>query len=237
MEEATQKIEFKNTKSKRLQFPIFISGILLLSFIGLMLSCEVSKKTEMKNEITVQSLQLILIGGPGAGKGTQAAKISEKHGIPHISTGEMLREEVASGSALGGQVKAVMERGDLVGDSTILKLIETRLKQPDCEKGFILDGFPRTLEQAKGLEPILKKRGNPHIKVLLLEVSDGEMMKRLLSRKRADDTEETINNRIEKYHNETVDAIQYYERKGNLFRIDGEQSIEDVFAEIEEALE
>lgn len=184
----------------------------------------------------MQPLQLILIGGPGAGKGTQADKLKEKYGIAHISTGEMLREEVARGSELGMQVKAVMERGDLVADSTILKLIEERLKQPDCQKGFILDGFPRTLEQAQGLEPILRRRGSPNVKVLLLEVSDGEMMKRLLARKRADDTEETIKNRIQKYHSETTEAIGYYEQKGVLIRIDGEQPIEEVFAEIEEAL-
>jgi adenylate kinase len=149
----------------------------------------------------------------------------------------MLREEVAKGSELGKRVAAVMERGDLVADSIILRLIDERLKQPDCEKGFILDGFPRTLEQAEGLEPILQKRGNADVKVLLLEVSDGEMTKRLLGRERADDTEETIKNRIQKYHNETVEAIEYYEKKGNLIRIDGEQSIEDVFAEIAGALE
>lgn len=186
---------------------------------------------------TGQPLQIILIGGPGAGKGTQAAKIKEKYGIPHISTGEILREEVAKNTPLGMQVKEVMERGELVADSIILALVEKRLKQPDCQKGFILDGFPRTLTQAQGLEPILQKRGHPGLKVILLEVSDGEMMKRLLARKRADDTEETIKNRIAKYHAETVDAIRYYEEKGLLSRIDGEQSIEDVFADIEAELE
>ena len=184
-----------------------------------------------------QPLQVILIGGPGAGKGTQAAKIKEKYGIPHISTGEILREEVAKGTSLGMQVKEVMERGELVADSIILTLVENRLKQPDCRNGFILDGFPRTLAQAQGLEPILQKRGHPGLKVILLEVSDREMMQRLLARKRADDTEETIKNRIAKYHAETVDAIRYYEEKGLLSRIDGEQSIEDVFADIDADLE
>lgn len=184
-----------------------------------------------------QPLQIILIGGPGAGKGTQAAKIKEKYGIPHISTGEILRDEVAKNTPLGMQVEEVMERGELVADSIILALVESRLKQPDCQKGFILDGFPRTLTQAQGLEPILQKRGQPGLKVILLEVSDGEMMQRLLARKRADDTEETIKNRIAKYHAETVEAIRYYEEKGLLSRIDGEQSIEDVFADIEDDLE
>lgn len=185
----------------------------------------------------MQPLQLILIGGPGAGKGTQADKIKEKYAIPHISTGQMLRDEVAKDSELGMQVKAVMERGDLVADSTILRLIEERLKQPDCKAGFILDGFPRTLAQAQGLEPILQKRGDSTVKVLLLEVSDQEMMNRLLARKRADDTEDTIKHRIEKYHSETAEAIDYYAQNGNLIRINGEQSIDEVFGEIVEVLE
>jgi adenylate kinase len=216
-----------------------IPGVMTVFFL-LILSCGGGEQNEMQSgarEKPAQLLQLIIIGGPGAGKGTQAAGIKEKYGVAHISTGEMLREEVAKGSELGKRVAAVMERGDLVADSIILRLIDERLKQPDCEKGFILDGFPRTLEQAEGLEPILQKRGNADVKVLLLEVSDGEMTKRLLGRERADDTEETIKNRIQKYHNETVEAIEYYEKKGNLIRIDGEQSIEDVFAEIAGALE
>lgn len=217
------------------------SLIILALFALWTLACNGGGQGEPQQVRTVhparQPLQVILIGGPGAGKGTQAAKIKEKYGIPHISTGEILREEVAKGTPLGMQVKAVMERGELVADSIILTLVENRLKQPDCRDGFILDGFPRTLAQAQGLEPILQKRGHPALKVILLEVSDGEMMQRLLARKRADDTEETIKNRIAKYHAETVEAIRYYEGKGLLSRIDGEQSIEDVFADIDADLE
>jgi len=221
-------------KMKRLAI---IMGVALYLFTAV--SCEGGEKSETQIAETksMQPLQLILIGGPGAGKGTQAEKIKEKYGIAHISTGQMLRDEVAKGSELGMQVKEVMERGDLVADNTILKLIEERLKQPDCKAGFILDGFPRTLAQAQGLEPILQRRGDPNIKMLLLEVSDQEMMNRLLARKRADDTEETIKNRIEKYHSETTEAIDYYAQQGNLIRISGEQSIEDVFGEIEKVLE
>lgn len=202
-------------------------------------SCGEGEKfeTQTAEMQSMQPLQLILIGGPGAGKGTQADKIKEKYAIPHISTGQMLRDEVAKDSELGMQVKAVMERGDLVADSTILRLIEERLKQPDCKAGFILDGFPRTLAQAQGLEPILQKRGDSTVKVLLLEVSDQEMMNRLLARKRADDTEDTIKHRIEKYHSETAEAIDYYAQNGNLIRINGEQSIDEVFGEIVEVLE
>jgi adenylate kinase len=221
-----------------MKFLLIIPGVVMVFFL-LIVSCGRGEQTEKQASSggqSVQSLQLIIIGGPGAGKGTQAKQIKEKYGVAHISTGEMLRAEVAGGSELGKRVEAVMERGDLVADSIILRIIEKRLEQPDCQKGFILDGFPRTLEQAQGLEPILQKRGNADIRVLLLEVSDGEMTKRLLARERADDTEETIKNRIQKYHDETVDAIAYYEKKSSLIRINGEQSIEEVFAEIEEIL-
>lgn len=222
-----------------MRLAIYLPPTFLLCFTIFVVSCG-GEQREAQAESSEQSaspLQLIIIGGPGAGKGTQAEKIKERYGMAHISTGQMLRDEVAKGSELGMQVKAVMERGDLVADSTILRLIEERLKQPDCKAGFILDGFPRTLAQAQGLEPILQKRGDPNMKVLLLEVSDQEMMNRLLARKRADDTEETINHRIEKYHSETADAIDYYAQKGSLIRINGEQSIEDVFGEIEKVLE
>lgn len=181
-------------------------------------------------------MQLIIIGGPGAGKGTQATRIKEHYGIAHISTGDMLRSEVAAGTELGKKVEAVMARGDLVADDIILKLIEKRLQQPDCEKGFILDGFPRTLEQARSLSPILEASGQSHINVLLLEVSDQEMTRRMLARGRADDTEETIKNRIAKFHSETGDAIDYYQRQQVLTRINGEQSIEAVTRDIFENL-
>lgn len=181
-------------------------------------------------------MQLILIGGPGAGKGTQAQKIQHTLGIPHISTGEMLRDEVARGSELGNEVKETMKRGGLVSDATMLKLVENRLNNPDCKRGFILDGFPRTLNQAKGLQAILERRGNTSLKVLLLNISDHEMTKRLLSRKRADDTEQTIENRIQKFHRETADTIAYYQERGNLVRINGEQNIHEVAAAIAKAL-
>lgn len=183
-----------------------------------------------------ETMRLILIGGPGAGKGTQAKRIKEVYGIPHISTGQILRDEVAKGSELGNQVKGIMGRGELVADEIILNLIENRLKLPDSKKGFILDGFPRTLEQAEGLEPILKRRGVTSVKVLLLNISDDEILKRLMSRGRADDTEETIANRIQKFHNETQDAIDYYNERADLVRINGEQEIDAVAAEIVQVL-
>ncbi len=208
---------------------------MLALLVFVLYSCgggDTSQQQEDTAQIKSETLQLILIGGPGAGKGTQAKQIKEAFNIAHISTGQILRDEVAKGSELGNMVKGIMERGELVEDKIILNLIENRLKEPDCESGFILDGFPRTLEQAEELEPILERRGDTSLKVLLLAVSDEELTKRLLSRGRADDTEETIKNRIQKFHNETADAIEYYQKKGNLIRINGEQGIEAVAAEI-----
>lgn len=213
--------------------------LIMLSFIITLLSGCAGEQQDTAGagkHAATGTLQIILIGGPGAGKGTQAAKISEKFGIPHISTGQILRDEVAKGTDLGRRVGAVMQRGELVADSIILRLVEQRLQAPDAQKGFILDGFPRTLAQAQGLEPILERRGDTRLKVILLEVSDEEMLNRLLSRGRADDTPETIQRRIQKYHSETADAIQYDAQKGQLIRINGEQSIEAVAADIENAL-
>lgn len=212
-----------------------LSGILLL-LITILWGCGSGDSGSPDPAAAAVPLQLILIGGPGAGKGTQAERIAERYGIPHISTGEMLRAEVAEGTDLGKRVEAVMQRGELVADSIILRLIDKRLSRVDTKNGFILDGFPRTREQAEGLEPILAKRANSDIHVLLLEVSDAEMIERLLGRGRADDTPETVANRIEKYHRETADAIAYYDQRGSLVRINGEQSIEAVAEDVAAAL-
>lgn len=181
-------------------------------------------------------LQIVFMGGPGAGKGTQAALLKDKHGIPHISTGQLLRDEVARGTELGKRVEGVMQRGDLVDDETVLGLVRDRLAQPDTEPGFILDGFPRTRTQVDGLEALLESRPDPTITALLLEVSDEEMLNRLLARGRADDVDATIRLRIQDFHAETVDAIEFYESQGELIRINGEQPIEEVTAEIDRVL-
>ncbi len=215
---------------------LMVFGAVLMIF-----SCEsnhaaTSSKADARG-VGVAVLQLILIGGPGAGKGTQAKNIKKKYGIPHISTGQILRDEVAKGTELGKQVSVVMRRGGLVSDDIILRLIANRLRDSETRKGFILDGFPRTLAQAKGLETILQRRGNVRLKVLLLEISDAEMMKRMMGRGRADDARETIQNRIQKFHSETADVIRYYAQKGDLIRVNGEQSVAGVSAAIEKALE
>jgi len=215
---------------------LIVFGVVLMIF-----SCD-SNRPETHSEADakvagVAVLQLILIGGPGAGKGTQAKNIQKKYRIPHISTGQILRDEVAKGTELGKQVSGVMQRGGLVSDDIILRLIDNRLRDSDARKGFILDGFPRTLAQAEGLETILQRHGDVRLKVLLLEVSDAEMMKRMMGRGRADDTRETIQNRIQKFHSETSNVIRYYAKKGDLIRVNGEQSIEGVSAAVEKALE
>lgn len=210
----------------------FVSSLLLF------FACEGGDKPAVENETPVQatSLQLIILGGPGAGKGTQAEKITENFQLCHISTGAILRAEVAKGTELGNMVKGVMESGGLVADSIVLHLVEQRLQEADCQSGFILDGFPRTIPQATGLETILQRRGDESIRVLYLEVSDDEMTRRLLGRGRADDTEETIQNRIATFHEQTDPLVEYYQEKGVLIRVNGEQSIEEVAAAVDAVL-
>ncbi|MCZ6766366.1 MAG: adenylate kinase [bacterium] len=176
--------------------------------------------------------QFVMLGPPGAGKGTQAREMRDQYGIPHISTGSILRAEVDRGTELGLEVKGIMERGELVADDIVLELVEARLREPDCAQGFILDGFPRTIEQADALGSILDRMDRGPVTAVSLTVPDLVLMERLLARKRADDTEETIRNRIRIYHEKTAPLIEYYERSGALIRIDGDQPIEDVFTEI-----
>jgi adenylate kinase len=223
----------------RLKRSVVILFVLLLG-----VSCTGEEKPDAGKEVrSVQNdnnmergkgpLQIVIMGPPGAGKGTQAERISEKHNIAHISTGAILRSEVAKGSELGNEVKAVMERGDLVADGIILELVRARLDEPDCRRGFILDGFPRTIFQAEGLDALLHKRGTPRVTVIDLVVPEDELMRRMLARKRADDTESTIRNRIAVYHEQTAPLIEYYKGKDALVRVNGNQSIEEVFGEID----
>jgi len=177
---------------------------------------------------------LILFGPPGAGKGTQAVKIAEKYGWVHVSTGDILRSEVSLGTPLGLKVKAVMEAGHLVSDQLLIEIMESVFIKHKSAKGFVLDGFPRTLKQGVELDQMLKKLGEKISLVLSLEVDEAELVKRLLKRAqdqgRKDDTEEVIKNRLVQYHQHTKPLIDYY-AKMNLYKVVvGVGSIEEIFS-------
>lgn len=209
-----------------------VVGCTVLLLVALAASCG-SNASDSQSDAP---LRLVVMGPPGAGKGTQAKQIEAKYSVPHISTGDILRAEVARDTELGKQVKEIMATGGLVADDIVLGLIDTRLAEPDCDVGFVLDGFPRTIPQATGLEKILAAQNKTGLKVIDIAVPDAVLKGRLLARKRADDTEETIANRIRVYHEQTAPLITFYEDRNILIRIDGHQTIEAVFASIDEAL-
>lgn len=184
--------------------------------------------------------RLLLLGPPGAGKGTQAERLVRKHGIPQISTGEMLRAAVASGSELGQQVRGIMERGELVPDAVVIGVAKRRLAQPDARQGFVLDGFPRTTAQAEALDALLGELGTPLQRCVALVVDETELVKRLLRRAeiegREDDSEEAIRTRMRVYRQQTAPLCDYYRRRGVLREIDAVGSIDEIEKRIEEAL-
>ncbi len=180
--------------------------------------------------------RLIFIGPPGSGKGTQAGRLAKLAQIPHISTGDILRESVANQTKLGLEAKAYMDRGDLVPDEVVLGLVEVRLQQEDARKGWILDGFPRTAIQAEALERLLGLSDQCCDWAISLKVPDEVLVERLLSRGRADDTEETIRHRLKVYQEETQPLIDFYGDRHQLKSIDGNQSIEKVTQDLQEAL-
>ncbi len=212
-------------------------------------------------------IRTILLGPPGAGKGTQAVSIVDKYGIPHISTGDIFRENIKNGTELGKKAQEYINRGELVPDDLVCDIATDRLLKDDCKNGFLLDGFPRTVYQAEKLDEFLKACGQKLDKVLDLEVEETELMKRLTGRRvckacgasfhvvnippkkegvcdicggellqRPDDNEETAKNRIDVYRKETFPLVEYYEKAGNLAKIDGAASLEDTFKAIVEAL-
>jgi adenylate kinase len=186
-------------------------------------------------------LNVLLLGPQGAGKGTQAKRISAEYGIPHIASGEILRAEMDAGTELGMRVKDVYDRGDLVSDDLMIELIRNRLEQPDTEAGFVLDGFPRTTVQAEALDSMFNDIGRNFSVAFALQIPDGVAFDRLRRRAevegRADDTDEAIRRRLDNYHRETEPLIEYYRTRGNLVPIHGDRSENQVFAEIQRALE
>jgi adenylate kinase len=176
---------------------------------------------------------LILFGPPGAGKGTQAVKIAEKYNWIHVSTGDILRAEVSQGTPLGLKVKAVMDAGILVSDELLIEIMESVFRKHSNAGGFVLDGFPRTVNQAKELDRMLNKLETKVSLVLSLEVNEEELVKRLLNRSieqgRKDDTEEVIKNRLVQYHQHTAPLIDYYTSAGLMKNVFGIGSIGDIF--------
>ena len=186
-------------------------------------------------------MNLLVLGPQGAGKGTQAKRISAEYEIPHVATGDMFRAEVAADSELGREVGAIMARGDLVPDETTIAIIEKRLSEPDASEGFVLDGFPRNLAQAQALDTMLGNIGRVLDAILFFAVSDEIGMDRALSRAalegRADDTREVIARRLEIYHRETEPIVEHYRTTGKLVPLHADRSIEQVWSEISNALQ
>lgn len=179
--------------------------------------------------------RLIFLGPPGAGKGTQAQILAELLQLPHISTGEIIREAIALGTPLGQKTQAYVEKGELVPDALLLDLVRDRLAQPDAQKGWILDGFPRTVNQASFLDNILKEL-NQTCECINLEVPDEVVVARMMGRGRKDDTPETIRTRLEIYRNETAPLIGYYRERSALSSINGDRSLEEVTESLKKAV-
>ena len=180
--------------------------------------------------------RLIFLGPPGAGKGTQAQILAQDRQIPHISTGDILRAAVTRQTSLGKQAKGYMDRGELVPDTLILELIQDRLSNDDTVNGWILDGFPRNVNQAAFLEELLSKLNQNADRVLNLEVPDEVLVSRLLERKRRDDNESTIRRRLEVYHRDTVPVVDFYRQKETLKIINGDRTMKEVTQQLNEAI-
>ena len=208
-------------------------------------------------------MNIILFGAPGAGKGTQAKELTKKYEIPQISTGDILRAAIANKTPLGLEAKKLMDEGKLVSDDIVNGLVEARLQETDCEKGFILDGFPRTVAQAEALDGILEKFNKKIEKVIALDVSDDEIIERITGRRvskktgkiyhikynppvdenpedleqRADDNKETVVKRLEVYNKQTAPVLDYYKKQGKVYTVDGTKKLEEITKDIIKILE
>ena len=185
--------------------------------------------------------RLLLLGPPGAGKGTQAQLLVKRLGIPQVSTGDMLRAAVAAGSEVGKQAKGYMDAGKLVPDAVVIGVAEERLRRPDAKQGFILDGFPRTTAQAEALDAMLPKLGCKLERCVALTVDEDELVKRLLRRAelegRSDDNETSIRTRMHEYRDKTEPLISYYRGRGVLREVDGLGALDEVARRIAQALD
>jgi adenylate kinase len=186
-------------------------------------------------------MNLLLLGPQGSGKGTQAARMVADYGIPHVSTGDMFRAAIAAGTELGQRVEPILAAGDLVPDALTVELIRERLAQPDARRGFVLDGFPRNLAQARALDRMLDEIGRDLDAVLYFELPDDVAIERLRGRARAegrsDDTPDAIERRLAIYHAQTEPLAEYYRARDRLVPLHAERSIDEVYAELQDALE
>ncbi|QOZ33661.1 adenylate kinase [Bradyrhizobium sp. CCBAU 53421] len=191
-------------------------------------------------------MRLVLLGAPGSGKGTQAARLAKRLDIPQLSTGDMLRAAVSEGTPIGTKVKATMERGELVPDDLVVAIVAERISRPDAKSGFILDGFPRTIAQAAALDDILRAADLRIDRVLELDVDEAALLSRILNRAnearsnghaRADDNEAALRVRLAEYRGQTRPLADYYREQGLLKSINGRQSIDKVASSLLEALD
>jgi adenylate kinase len=186
-------------------------------------------------------VNLLLLGPQGSGKGTQAARISDEYGVPHIATGDMFRAAIAAQTELGKRVQPILDSGELVPDEITVAMIEERLGAPDASNGFALDGFPRNLPQAEALDAMLAGIGRNLDGILFFDIPDSVGMERALKRAetegRADDTPEVISRRLAIYHEDTEPIVEHYRATGKLIPLHAERSIDQVWAEVSAALE
>jgi adenylate kinase len=187
-------------------------------------------------------MRLILLGPPGAGKGTQAKILVDAYGIPQLSTGDILRAAIAAKTPLGLEAKAIVDRGDLVSDAIVNGIVSERLDADDCKPGFILDGFPRTIAQAEALDQMLADKGIALDAVIEIKAEADELVKRVINRAkesggaRADDNEEVLRNRLGVYAQQTAPLVEYYSGKGLLHAVDGMAPVDEVTSAIKAAL-